>query len=186
MARKVNFGYSRANLSLDEINQTYDNVLSAIDIKYSEDKNIEYTKCFFGYTIDEINKERESVCKEIEKEIILTLFASVEAILRADFINRCQLKRKDKLSMFYRKGYNASRRIYTYSLSEIVLKGWKEYLPIHENLINQVNESYKYRNWLAHGRYWQLEKSFSKYDYYTLYALLKAFIAAIEPYIVEE
>ena len=184
MARRVNFSYSDDNLSLDEIDKTYNKVLSSIETKYSEDKNFYYSEEFIGYTQEEICQERDDVIDEVEKEVSLTLFASVEASLRSDFINRCQLKKKDKLSKFYRSGYNPKKRIYTYGLSEVVMKGWQEYLPEHENLIKQVNDVFQYRNWLAHGRYWQLAQPFQRYDYNTLYALLRTFLSQIEPYLM--
>lgn len=184
MARKVSFKYSNANLSLDEVHQTYLKVKSSIETKYSKEKNAEYIKCFLGKTLTEVNAERDALLNEIGIESSLILFASVEAILRTDFINRCQLKKKDKLAIFYRSGYNSKKRIYSYGLSDVVFKGWKLFLPKDENLIKQVNDAFQYRNWLAHGRYWELNLSLSRYDYYTVYDLLNLFLIRIEPYLV--
>ena len=185
MARRVNFRYSNANISLDDIDKTFKKVISSLDIKYSKSKNLEYRSCFMGYKDEEVISEKAEIYKEVDKETCLTLFASVEATLRTDFINRCHLKKKDKLSLFYRSGYNPSQRIYTYSLTDVVLKGWKSFLPQYEQLIDQVNDAFGYRNWLAHGRYWQLNQSLSKYDYFKLFILLKGFITVIESYIIE-
>ena len=55
---------------------------------------------------------------------------------------------------------------------------------MHQNLIKQVNDAFQYRNWLAHGRYWELNLSLSRYDYYTVYDLLNLFLIRIEPYLV--
>lgn len=69
----------------------------------------------------------------------MAILAFVESLFRTDFIIRCELKKSDKLSIRYRHTYNPAKRIYTYSY--------------HDN----------YRNWLAHGRYWQFKDNPAKY-----------------------
>jgi hypothetical protein len=185
MARKVNFKYSNANLSLDEIDKTYRNIISSLDVKYSKSKNRDYESCFMGYAGEEVLQEKARIYDEIDKETCLTLFASVEATLRTDFINRCQLRKRDNLSKYYRKDYNPMRNVYLYSLKDVVFKGWIDYIPSKEPLIKTVKDAFGFRNWLAHGRYWSLDQSLSRYDYSTLFNLLKLFVTEIEPYIIE-
>lgn len=167
--------------SLQEIDDTYQKVLSALDVKYSKDKNIEYNAYFAGLSTAEIEHEYTILVEELDKEMSMAIFANVEAVLRLDFISRCQLKKKDNLSLFYRKGYNSSRKMYTYGLVDVVLKGWKQYMPELEDTINCVIDFYTYRNWLAHGRYWVLGQPISKYSYLSTYTLFKSFLDVISP-----
>ena len=183
MGRKINEAYySRANLSLEDIYRTYEKTISAIDIKYSKEKNKSYGELFFACSMQDIREERMKLLSELEKEMSMASLACVEAYLRIDFRNRCELKKKDPLSKLYLEAYKPDKKPYSYSFNDLILQGWKDtYLQGKDRLVNQVNEFFVvYRHWLAHGRYWKLGQPESKFDYYSVYCVLKEFIHTIE------
>jgi hypothetical protein len=49
---------------------------------------------------------------------------------------------------------------------------WKAYGERGPTIIDELESAFKYRNWLAHGRYFVHEGQ--KYDYATIYALADA------------
>lgn len=160
--RKVQFNFNEHNQSLESLENYYDEVKAAIDLKYSK-ANPYYTSDFQMMTDTEVETERDENYMELSCEASMAILALVESLFRTDFIIRCELKKSDKLSKRYRHTYNPAKRIYTYSYNDVVLDGWAEYRPEEKNLINELKEANNYRNWLAHGRYWQFKDNPAKY-----------------------
>jgi len=160
--RKIQFNFNEHNQSLKSLEIYYDDVKAAIDLKYSK-ANPYYTSDFQMMTDTEVETERDENYKELSREASMAILAFVESLFRTDFIIRCELKKSDKLSKRYRHTYNPAKRIYTYSYSDVVLDGWADYHPEEKDLINELKEANNYRNWLAHGRYWQFKDNPAKY-----------------------
>ena len=160
--RKIQFNFNEHNQSLESLENYYDEVKAAIDLKYSK-ANPYYTSDFQMMTNTEVETERDENYMELSCEASMAILALVESLFRTDFIIRCELKKSDKLSKRYRHTYNPAKRIYTYSYNDVVLDGWAEYRPEEKNLINELKEANNYRNWLAHGRYWQFKDNPAKY-----------------------
>lgn len=160
--RKLQFQFNEHNQTLESLEDYYDEVKAAIDLKYSED-NPNYNGDFLSMTEKEVELERDENYEELAREASMAILAFIESLFRTDFIIRCELKKDDKLSKRYRSTYNPAKRIYIYSYSDVVLDGWKEYRPETKNLLDELNEANNYRNWLAHGRYWQFKDNPNKY-----------------------
>lgn len=166
--------------SLFEVDRVYREVISSIDCKYSKYINKNFAATFFGYSEEEVHRQYIDLTNEVSNEFCLAMFASVESKLRTDFIIRCQLKKEDSLSKFYRSSYNPAKRMYTYNLSEVIFKGWKNYLPTKDSiLVDRMTELFQYRNWLAHGRYWNLPINLLNIDYKTVYYDCSLFLSVI-------
>jgi hypothetical protein len=56
------------------------------------------------------------------------------------------------------------------SLEDDILDFWKQVYPEHKQVISNVISALQYRNWLAHGRYWDAKLG-RKYSYPFLYNL---------------
>lgn len=160
--RKIQFNFNEHNQSLETLESYYDEVKAAIDLKYSK-ANPYYNSDFRMMTDSEVETERDENYLELSREASMAILAFVESLFRTDFIIRCELKKDDKLSKRYRHTYNPAKRIYTYSYNDVVLDGWVEYRPEVKNLVNELREANNYRNWLAHGRYWQFKDNLAKY-----------------------
>ena len=159
---KIQFNFNEHNQSLEDLESYYDDVKAAIDLKYSK-ANPYYTSDFQMMTDSEVETERDENYLELSREASMAILAFVESLFRTDFIIRCELKKSDKLSKRYRHTYNPAKRIYTYSYNDVVLDGWVQLYPEEKNLINELKEANNYRNWLAHGRYWQFKDNPAKY-----------------------
>ncbi len=160
--RKLQFNFNEHNQSLESLENYYDEVKAAIDLKYSK-ANPYYNSDFQMMTDPEVENEREENYMELSREASMSILAFVESLFRTDFIIRCELKKSDKLSKRYRHTYNPAKRIYTYSYNDVVLDGWAQLYPEEKDLINELKEANNYRNWLAHGRYWQFKDNPAKY-----------------------
>lgn len=114
---------------------------------------------------------------EAEREVSLTLLASIEAALRVDFLERVYQKKKDPLSRACRnlhkdKGARAS-------LEDKILPLWREFCSVSPLPIGELRGAFKYRHWLAHGRYW-VARLGRRYDFDSIYILADAVIASLQ------
>ncbi len=108
MVRKVSF--SQANLRLEEIAAHYDDLRQALKIYYNP---LKYQKVipnkFVTCSMGELRSEWALCCNELDKSFSLTLLAALEASLQIDYLQRCYARRKDVLSLEFRKFYKKRR-----------------------------------------------------------------------------
>jgi hypothetical protein len=126
---------------------------------------------FIGYTLAELESELEERINEQDKSSCLSLLAALEALIRIDYLQRCYEKLKDDVSKKMRgvhreKGSRAS-------LEDDILDIWRGDDAM-KSVASQVVGAFKYRHWLAHGRYW-VPKFGRNYDFDYLYALAAGF-----------
>lgn len=167
MSRVLSF--SDTSLELEEIAEHHADVESALSLYYgfSGEKTFLAAK-FVGYTQRELSVEFEKRIDELERTSSLVLFSFLEAKFRLDYLQRCRSKKKDPLSRKFRAIYK--RKDFRVSLEEDILQNWKEHHPEFRPLISELIGAFKYRHWLAHGRYWN-PKLGRKYDYAYTYFL---------------
>jgi hypothetical protein len=165
MPKKVSL--SSQNLSLSDINAYYVDSKRALKI-YFNSHSFNFDSRFANYTINEIEQELQARLDELDRLTSFSILSSLEASFRMDYLTRCNQKKKDALSRKMRRMYQirGSRA----SLEDDVLRLWKEAYPEYKSFISEVITAFKYRHWLAHGRYWE-PKLGRIYDYYSLYDL---------------
>jgi hypothetical protein len=158
---------SGQNLSLSDIKDYYDDSKRAL-ILYFSLHSFDYNYRFVDYSINEIEQELQARLDELDRLTSFSILSSLEASFRIDYLTRCNQKKKDALSRKMRKIYQirGSRA----SLEDDILRMWKETYPEYKIFISEVITAFKYRHWLAHGRYWE-PKLGRIYDYYSLYDL---------------
>ena len=118
----------------------------------------------------EIQKKLNHHLEELEKDASLNLLAFIEASFRLDYQIRCKKRLKDEISQklrTYHKVYESKLPL------EILFDEWKKSLNIPPNIISSLKGAFKYRHWLAHGRYWKYKGE--QYDFYKLYDIASAF-----------
>ncbi|WP_395142894.1 hypothetical protein [Armatimonas sp.] len=123
---------------------------------------------FTGYSEEEVSEELKIRLEENESSSVLTIMSGLEASFRIDYLQRCYKKEKDGLSREFRdmyKQYESSIR-----LEDGILSAWKNQMLVDHILIGNIRGAFKYRHWLAHGRYWT-PKLGQKYDYDSVYLL---------------
>ena len=158
--------FSNKHLSLSEIASYYSDCEKAL-ILYFSPKSVDFNDRFIGYTISEVEAKLRLRINELEQSTSFLILSSLEAQFRMDYLKRCPKRKKDGLSKAMRNIYQQKGN--RASLDDI-LDFWKQVYPEHKQVISSVISALQYRNWLAHGRYWDT-KFGRKYDYPFLYNL---------------
>ena len=109
---------------------------------------------------------------ETELRSCFAILSLIEAVLRVDYATRCSARLKDPLSRDFRNLFKRyGNRI---SFEEDILRLWSEHHPELKREIGELRGAFRFRHWLAHGRYWA-PKLGRKYDFTEVF-LLAVFI----------
>ncbi len=170
-------GLSGQHLCLDEISSHYSDVEKSLRSYYSDvEKYIQtvifsdltgYEK-FFGYSLYDIRKELDDRLEEESRLVSLSVLSALEAAFRIDYLQRVYRKKKDPLSRNFRQVYQIKRN--SPALENDIFNCWSQYSNLDSQIFSDLKSAFKYRHWLAHGRYWQ-PKFGRGYDYNTIYSL---------------
>lgn len=132
-----------------------------------------FTTRFAAQSPREVATELRSRLLESDIRSTLVLMTSLEAHFQIDFNLRCRSNLSDALSVHFRDiettGGNRVRL-------EDILEGWKRHVSTTADLIGQLRGAFKFRHWLAHGRY-SSSKLGQKYDFEGVYLLASAVIS---------
>lgn len=170
MARSPRVSFSGEHLELPGISRHHLDIETSVRDYFSL-RNPRLEPRFTGYTPDEIRKELASTLEENERTTCMTILASLEAAFRLDYLQRCYKRLRDPLSREFRalhatKGSRAS-------LEGDIFSAWKRNSTVTASTISELTGAFKYRHWLAHGRYWK-PKLGKKYDYQGVYSLAES------------
>ena len=162
--------FSGEHKDIDEIIQFYNLCYDAI---YSYKKQLVDTdripEEFIGLTKEEFELLFEKKLKDMDRMFSLELLSSIEANFRMDYLNRVYNRKKDSLSRTLREIFKEkSPRV---SLEENILENWKSEYPAFKKYLSDYKGAIKYRNWLAHGRYWT--PKLPKYDVFEVYTICR-------------
>ncbi|MEZ4939205.1 MAG: hypothetical protein R2799_16590 [Crocinitomicaceae bacterium] len=164
MAKKVS--KSNENLSIEEVAEIFSFREKSLKLLFS-DRNPNFLIDFVGLSQNEVRNELKNQLEEIEKDACLNILAVIEARFRLDYIIRCEGKHKEEISRKFRELFSEFQ--YRISLEDKILKEWKETPEVDSTIISNIKGAFKYRHWLAHGRYWTYKAP--KYDFFGLYNL---------------
>lgn len=147
--------------------QQFEDSSLAIEWYFSQDNP--HAKTLFAiWTTQELQQKRQQVLIENEMALSLVLLSALEASFRIDFNIRIAKKYKDGLSREFRALYYAKgNRV---ALEDEVITTWREHETVNAQLVSDIKSAFKYRHWLAHGRYWQ-PKLGQDYDFLGLQML---------------
>jgi hypothetical protein len=129
----------------------------------------DYAVMFFENTVDEIRERRDERLEEASLTSSFTLLSAVEAAFRIDYLRRCQLKKRDLVSREFRtlhkeKGPRAS-------FEDEILEVWSQNAYGAKDMVAALRDAFKFRHWVAHGRYWILKAGRQKYDFAYVYQI---------------
>lgn len=115
---------------------------------------------------------------EVDRDSCFLLLAAIEAALRIDYALRCERRDKQPISRRFRKLHKKYE--YSIPLERVLLEEWSVHRPALRPTISDLKAALKYRNWLAHGRYWTPKFGLNVnrthfYDIYTLAGQLISF-----------
>lgn len=155
-------------LNIDIIADYRARAISALRLYYSID-NPKFTYIFTNKAIVEIQKELNEVRNELDLQFSLGLLSAIEALFRIDFAIRCEKRYKDDLSRRFRKLYeHYGLRAH---LEDDILAAWEEHTTGMTGLLNELRQAFRFRHWIAHGRYWLLKVKVERFDFSYLYIL---------------
>ena len=100
----------------------------------------------------------------------LALLTLIEAAFRQDYRYRCHKRLKDDLSRAFRAKHKRLRDDQNVSLEKDIFDAWSRHAPGANQLIGELRGAFRFRHWLAHGRYWT-PKLGRSYDFEYLYRL---------------
>ena len=164
---------SDAYLEIKEIANHYNDVEHSL--RYAFANSSLFIERFSGLSHDEI---RHSINNSIDEEgrlHALSILSAIEAMFRVDYLQRVHKKQKDSLSRAFRDLYkeNESR----VSLEDEIFELWKRHTTVRAELISDLRSAFKFRHWLAHGRYW-VPKFGRNFDYFEIYELSVKVVSA--------
>lgn len=139
------------SLKLDELIAYHQDIVASLRLYFSV-ASPSFVERFAGRSPTEITTELASRIEESEVRSAFSLLTSLEATFRIDFDIRCRKRLKDSLSVHFR-GVEKSRGGKV-RLDEDILEGWKRHSNASSGLIGDLRGAFKFRHWLAHGRYW--------------------------------
>ena len=165
--RRITF--SGEHLQLAQINRYYSDVEASVR-NYFSVRNARLTDRFVGYTPQALAREMASVLEEHARSTSMSILAALEAAFRMDFLLRCYKRRRDPLSRAFREVHlEKGQRV---SLMDI-FSLWQLHSNVSPSVIATLERVFKYRHWLAHGRYWT-PKIGREYDYDDIYTLAES------------
>lgn len=164
MAKKLS--KSNQHLSSEEIADIFSYREKSLKLLFSN-RNPDFQIDFVGYTDEEINNELKEQLDEVQKDACLNLLASIEARFRLDYAIRCEERYKDDISRKFREAF--AEKQYQIPLEDGILDEWRDMPEIASTIISNVKGAFKYRHWLAHGRFWTYKST--KYDFFELFNL---------------
>lgn len=165
MSRRVSF--SESYQEFEDLGEHYDVFVNSMNLYYSE-LNPAFISQFRLYTREEVEREKEGRLEEIDASLALTLLASIEASFRIDYLQRCYREMEDPLSRKFRELYESKDS--HVSFENEILDGWKEHSNVPLTLLEDIKGAFKYRHWLAHGRYW-VPRLGRRYDFSNIFGL---------------
>ncbi|MGB3836255.1 hypothetical protein [Castellaniella sp.] len=173
MSNKVKF--SGQHQSLEYVALHYLDVRTAL-IDFFAGTSPDLQVRYAGAKIDDA---RETSLRELDLNSSLAVLSSVEAAVRIDYLSRSYARKKDPLSKAMRAIY--TRRGNAAKLEDDLLQAWCDDGVVPKALTGELIGAFKYRHWLAHGRYWT-PKLGRIYDYVTVYGIAEEFLDAVERY----
>jgi len=127
---------------------------------------------FTGVSKKELKRHLAYHLREVEYDACLTLLAAIEAALRLDFDSRHTKRLKDSKSKEVRRIAGLQRGDFSY---KIPIDKLIDLLAFDGSVKNSTIDSlkiyFKFRHWLAHGRYWLLKIGRAKPTFADIYQL---------------
>jgi hypothetical protein len=140
-----------ANEAIAAIAEYHNDVEHSLRLYFSEVSPSFGTR-FFGLRPEEITAERDARLEETDQRSAFFVLASLEKAFREDYRCRCKKRMKDDLSRAFRAIYKDREE--KVNLERDVFEAWKENRPELRQLVGELRDAFRFRHWLAHGRYW--------------------------------
>lgn len=161
-------------LQLDELDAYHQDIVASLHIYFSP-ADPTFTARFAGKRSEEVASTLKSRLDETDVRSTLAVMTSLEAHFQVDFESRCRKRLKDNLSIYFREVKKTRR--HRVRLDEDILEGWKTHTSAPATLISELRSAFRFRHWLAHGRYWELGR---KYDFGYVYLMANGLVSGLQ------
>lgn len=149
-------------LELDELVAYHEDIVASLRLYFSPAAPT-FEMRFAGASIHEVDQKLALRLEESDVRSTFAILTSLEASFKIDFDFRCRRRLKDSLSVYFRDVEKT--RGDRVRLDEDILEGWKNHSSAPATLIGRLRDAFKFRHWLAHGRYWTPKLGRRKYDF---------------------
>lgn len=167
MSRLRSYHFDPRSAEINDVANWHEDTSNSLRLFYSE-RNPEFVHRFAFSSPEEVRDEEYARLQETQQLAALGMVSAIEAALRRDFILRCIKGQSDDLSLHFKTLYRDKGL--KVSLEEDILGGWKLHSSIQSHEIGQIKGVFKFRHWLAHGRYW-VPSLGRNYDFQSVYAI---------------
>ena len=116
--------------------------------------------------------------EETDRRSSLAVLTLIDAAFKLDYRYRCENKLKDDLSRAFRAKQKQRQGYQNVSLEQDIFDAWIKYASGAHALIGDLRGAFRFRHWLAHGRYWT-PKLGRNYDFNSLYSLADAVFCSL-------
>ena len=147
----ASFTLSEHVVTLDEVSSYYDNSKEAIEQYYNPSI---VNPSFVGLSPREVRAKRDKLLKELSIECGMMLMSAVEAAFRSDFVLRCRKSKKEQIDRDFKIVLERVKELYQVRIKEDLIDRWAEEYPADRHNFSLLKNRFDYRNWVAHGRYW--------------------------------
>lgn len=173
MASRVAFSDQNVDITAHALH--HNDVEKALNLYFSP-ASPHYMQRFIGDSPSDVANELSRRLDELDLSSTFTVLGAVEASFRVDYLQRCYAKRKDPISRQFRQIYKKyGNKAY---LDQHIFATWQELVPQSKDVIFTLRGAFRFRDWLAHGRYWR-PKLGRRYDYLTVYTLAEAALTLV-------
>jgi hypothetical protein len=148
-------------LDPDELSAYHQELVAALRLYFSPSAPT-FAARFVGKPPEEAARQLTARLNESDVRSAFAALTSLEATFRIDFDARCRKRLKDELSVYFRSVAKTRRN--TVRLDEDILEGWQRHTSASAALISDLRGAFKFRHWIAHGRYWT-PKLGRRYDF---------------------
>jgi hypothetical protein len=160
-------------LKLEELAAYHEDIVASLRLYFSPSAPT-FAARFVGRKPEEVNREVALRLDESDVRSTFFVLTSLEASFRVDFDLRCRKRLKDDLSVYFRE--IEKTRTDAVRLDEDILEGWKRHTSAPAGLIGDLRGAFRFRHWLAHGRYW-IPKLGCKYDFAYVHLIATSIIS---------
>lgn len=170
MARAHSISKSGKHLDIDYVCHKKTSVDHSINLFYSI-KNPDYYADFIGMSKDEIEETKEGMLKENDITHSLIILTTIEALIRLDADKKYCSKKKNEFSRLIKDIYDKTKGERIKLEDDLINARMNVDDTNLRRSYNELKKCFKYRHWLAHGRYWD-PKRISEVDFDSIRILI--------------
>lgn len=168
----------------EDIDFFYERCRDGINALFNPELNPQLDNELPGFTEQEREDIKQDLLNELSMQSSFYLLTYIESLFRSDFALRLETNNKKKyqdvLTRAYKGVFDPTKRLYNYSLVDVIFANWKHFVVNKPNskemidILNTLPQYFEFRNWIAHGRYWVFKENnyIRKYNYLQIKILL--------------